>query len=228
MFVVSTEGRFYALAASDGNELWTARGLPEQSSLVSNPSPAVEGDIVVVPYASGEIVAYRIGDGQQVWSESLTRTRGATAMGTMNDAARPTIDGGVVFGVGHGGRMVANQQRSGERLWSVNLASTQPARVAGDSVFVVDSAGQLLALNRRDGKTVWVAKMPDANVWSGPTLAGGMLWLVSNKGTLAGVDAVTGRVASQQSVGNPVYIAPVVAQGRMFVLTDNARLIAFN
>jgi hypothetical protein len=29
-------------------------------------------------------------------------------------------------------------------------------------------------------------------------------------------------------MGAPIYIAPVVAQGRMYVLTDKARLIALN
>ena len=59
-------------------------------------------------------------------------------------------------------------------------------------------------------------------------MAGGTLWLASNKGRLIGVDAATGKVGAQIDLGNPVYIPPVVAQGRMFVLTDNAKLIALN
>jgi hypothetical protein len=43
-----------------------------------------------------------------------------------------------------------------------------------------------------------------------------------------GVEATTGRVATQKEIGSPVYIAPVVAQGRMYILTDAARLIALN
>jgi hypothetical protein len=33
---------------------------------------------------------------------------------------------------------------------------------------------------------------------------------------------------SQLNVGSPSYIAPVVAGGRMYVLTDSAKLVAFN
>jgi hypothetical protein len=54
-----------------------------------------------------------------------------------------------------------------------------------------------------------------------------MLWLVSSTGKLVGVDAVTGRVAQQLDVGSPMFIAPVVAQGRMYVMSDKARLYAF-
>jgi hypothetical protein len=35
-------------------------------------------------------------------------------------------------------------------------------------------------------------------------------------------------VVSQKELGSPVYVPPVVAQGRMYILTDNAKLIALN
>jgi outer membrane protein assembly factor BamB len=124
--------------------------------------------------------------------------------------------------------MIATQTKNGERLWSLSVPGTQTPWVAGESVFVVDTSGQLIAINRRDGKVLWSTKLAGSNTWSGPTLAGGQLWLASNQGALVGVDATTGRVASQQNLGTPVYVAPVVAQGRMYVLTDNARLIALN
>jgi outer membrane protein assembly factor BamB len=124
--------------------------------------------------------------------------------------------------------MVATNAKTGERLWQLNVAGTQTPWVAGETVFVVDTGGQLMALSRRDGKVQWTTQLPAAKVWTGPTLAGGALWLTSNKGALVSVDAMTGKLGGQVDVGNPVYIAPVVAGGKMFVLTDNAKLIAFN
>lgn len=228
VFVVTAEGRFYALSGVDGRELWDFRGIPEKTSLIFNPSPAVDGGMVVVPYPTGELVALRASDGQQVWSESLAKTRSVSSLASLSDAASPAIENGVVYAVGHGGRMIATQQKTGERLWQLSVPGTQPPVVAGDSVFVVDTSGQLLAVTKRDGKVSWTVKLPGTNTWSGPTLAGGMLWVTSNKGQLIGVEAQTGRISSQQDLGHPVYIAPVVAQGRMFVLTDKARLIALN
>jgi outer membrane protein assembly factor BamB len=227
VFVVTLDGRFYCLAGADGGELWAARGLPQQASLINNASPAVEGGIVVVPYPSGDLVALHVVDGSAAWSESLARSRTTSEITAMSDAARPAIDKGTVFAVGHAGRMVATQAETGERLWSLNVPGMQPPWVAGDSVFVVDTSGQLMAISRHDGKIQWTAKLPET-AWSGPTLAGNTLWLASAKGTLIGVDAATGRTISKKNIGTPVYIAPVVAQGRMYVLTDSAKLIALN
>lgn len=228
VYVVTSHGRFHAFNGSDGSEVWAVRGLPQSASLVNNASPAISGDMVVVPYPSGDLVALKIGDGSTVWTETLTRSRGTNAQSSLTDAARPSIDQGTVFGVGHAGRMVAVQLRNGERLWSLNIAGIQAPWVAGETVFVVDTAGQLMALARRDGKVQWTTQLPAAKVWTGPTLAGGMLWLASSSGKLVGVEAVTGRHTATVDIGNPVFVAPVVAQGRMYVLTDNAKLIALN
>jgi outer membrane protein assembly factor BamB len=227
VFVVTLDGRFYCLAGADGGELWSARGLPQQASLINNASPAVEGNVVVVPYPSGDLVALNVADGSSAWSESLSRTRTTSQTTSMSDAARPAIDNGIVFAVGHAGRMVATQVATGERLWSLNVPSIQPPWVAGESVFVVDTGGQLMAITRQDGKIQWTAKLPGSG-WSGPTMANNTLWLTSVRGELIGVEASTGRITTQKEIGTPLYIAPVVAQGRMYILTDAARLIALN
>ena len=96
------------------------------------------------------------------------------------------------------GGMIATQAESGERLWSINVPGTQAPSVAGGSVFVVDTQGQLMALSRSDGKTQWTTKLPGTGAWAGPTLAGGTLWLASSAGTLVGVDAATGKIGGAE------------------------------
>ena len=87
-------GPVLLLAGADGGELWAVRGLPQQASLIKSASPAVDGDIVVVPYPSGDLVALRVADGSSVWSESLARTRTTSQLASMSDTARPAIEAG--------------------------------------------------------------------------------------------------------------------------------------
>jgi outer membrane protein assembly factor BamB len=103
----------------------------------------------------------------------------------------------------------------------------QAPAIAGDTLFVVDTVGQLMAITRADGKVIWTTRLPGTSTWSGPVLAGNRLWLTSNKGQLVGADAATGKVSAQHTLSGPSYIAPIVAGGRLFVLTDAAKLIAF-
>jgi outer membrane protein assembly factor BamB len=217
----------FCLSGSDGTELWNFTGMPERASILASASPAVDGDTVVIPYPTGDLVALRASGGQAVWQETLARTAGGSAMGAMSDAGRPVIYGGVVYAAGHGGRMIATTQKSGERLWSLSVASIEQPWVSGDSVFVVSTSGSLLAITRSDGKVRWSTKLGGGS-WAGPVLAGSRLWVISSKGTLTSVEPTTGKVAGSQDLGYTVYVAPVVAGGRLFVLTDSARLLAFN
>ena len=161
VFVVTVAGRFYCLSGADGAELWAVRGLPQQASLMTSTSPAVDGDVVVVPYPSGDLMALKVADGSPLWTESLSRTRTTSELASMSDAARPAIDGGTVFAVGHAGRMIATSSKTGERLWSVNIPGIQTPWVAGDTVYVVNTRGDLMALARADGKTRWTVSLPE-------------------------------------------------------------------
>ena len=228
IYFVSTDNLLHCLSATDGTELWSARGLPQPATLLSNASPAVGQSVVVAPFPAGDVAAYQIGDGQQAWTQSLTRTSETSASGILADPARPVIDHGVVFAVSHGGKMIASSEATGDRMWTRNLASTQMPWVAGDTVYVVNVTGKLLALTRADGKLRWLVDLPSSSRWSGPVLAGGKLWLVSADGLLVGADAKTGEVVSKVDLGTEVFVSPIVAEGRMYILTDNARLIALN
>lgn len=227
VFLVTKSGVFFCLSGVDGSELWQFAGLPQVTSLSYSPSPAVDGDVVTVPYPNGDVVALSVADGTPLWQENLATTRTTTSFAAMSDAAAPALAGGIAYAIGHGGRFVATQQTTGERIWALDIAGVQRPWVAGDSVFVVDTSGRLVAVDRTSGTMRWTAKLPGAKIWSGPVLAGGMLWLTSSTGRLVGVEATAGRVAANIDIGTKVYVAPIVAEGRLYVLTDDAKLVAF-
>lgn len=229
IYVVNVDSQVYCLSAADGAQIWEGRGLPESATLISNVSPAVAGDTLVVSYPSGDIQAFDPVTGAGKWSESLKNLGGvASTLNSVGDPARPVIDGDMVVAVSQAGRMIASNRKTGERVWSRDIAAKETPWVAGDTVYVVDTAGSVHALKRKDGKLRWKTALPDSRAWTGPVLAGGKLWLASSKGRLVGVDAQSGQIAAQGNVDGAVYITPVVAGGRMYVMTDAARLVALN
>lgn len=229
VFVVTADNRIHALSAADGSEIWTYRGIPEATGLVANASPAVSGDMVVVPYSSGEVIAFKASSGEPVWADSLTRTQLFSSVSGINEvAARPVISGGMVFAVSVSGRMVAVNQKTGERLWTRNISSTQMPLVAGETVFIVSMSGQLVALERSSGKVRWTTKLPGKarTRWHGPVLGGGRLWLSASNKKLIAVDPASGQIAGNQDLGKASFIAPIIASGRLILLLDDGTLAA--
>jgi outer membrane protein assembly factor BamB len=228
VFIVNSESELYCFNAADGSALWTQKGLPENAAVLTSASPAVAGNLVFVPFPSGEITAIDIKSGQPKWTDSLTKGEINSSATAIGEAARPVVDRDAVFAMSRGGQLIATSREKGERLWTREIRGSQTPWVAGDTLFAVDVTGKLVALNRKDGKAKWVTPLPGDGRWSGPVLAGGRLWLASSKGLLVGVDAVSGSISMQSDLGSPVMITPVVAEGRLYVLTDKAKLIAMN
>lgn len=237
VFAVTVSNELYALSAADGRELWTHSGLREVAGLVGASAPAVDGGVVVVPYSSGEIVALRVENGRQVWTESLTAIRRSDAVTAIaHIRGQPVIDRGIVYIVGHSNRTVAVDLRTGTRLWEVPIGGTHGAWVAGDFLYVVTRDGEVVCLTRRGGRVRWVAQLPRFEdeedqegpiLWSGPVLAGDRILVANNIDEIWSLSPYSGKFLGRIEVTGPVLIPPIVARETVYVLTDEADLIAF-
>jgi outer membrane protein assembly factor BamB len=237
VFVVTVANELYALSADDGRELWTHSGLREVAGLVGGASPAVDGGVVVVPYSSGEVVALRVENGRQVWTESLTPIRRSDAVSAIaHIRGKPVIDRGIVYIVGNSNRTVAVDLRTGTRLWEVAVGGINGAWVAGDFIYIVSRDAEVICLTRRGGRVRWVAQLPQYEdpedltgpiIWAGPVLAGDRLLVGNNEDEIWSLSPYSGKILGLIDIGGPVLIAPAVAGETLFVLTDEADLIAF-
>ena len=236
VYVITVNNEIHCLDIETGEILWDFRRFSDSAGVLASTSPAVANDVVVVPYKSGELLAFKAADGKPVWGDSLTRTGRLSGVGAINDiAGRPVITDGRVFAVSHSGRLAAIDLKSGGRSWSKNVASTQTPWVAGSAVYVVAVDGRVTSLNAKDGGVRWVRQLPgyedpedreDRILYSGPVLAGGRLLVVSSTGALYEISPETGAVLNQSSFSERFYIAPVVASGTVYLLADDASLIA--
>jgi len=234
VFVVTQTNVVLAVNQADGAELWTYRGIPETAGLLAAASPAVLGDTVVVPYTSGEVIAFNIADGQPRWAETVTSSQRTFAVSSINDvSASPVIDGGMVFATGVSGQTIAIDLKTGERRWAQEFGSPHTPIVSGNAVFMVDLDDNALALDRATGEPLWTTKLPVVNTrkerthWAGPVLASGVLWFVSSDGKLAQVDASSGNLIATRETGEQAYMSPVIASGMLIVVSASGTISAY-
>lgn len=236
MFTITSDNQMICLNIEDGSVLWRHRGIVESAGILAATSPAVSGSIVIVPYSSGELFALRVENGNTLWSDSLTRTGNVTSLTELNDiAGRPVIDRGRVYAVSHSGRAVSIDIRTGERVWTRNIAGTQTPWVAGGFIFVVTLDAEVVALSRRDGRIRWIQKLErfedeedrDGPIeWSGPILAGDRLVLLSSLGEAVSLSPYTGEELGRIDLPDDVFVPPILANETLYILTDDARLVA--
>jgi outer membrane protein assembly factor BamB len=237
VFAVTVENELNALDASDGRKLWSHNGIPETAGLLGGASPAVEGEVVIAAYSSGELFALRVENGRAAWSDNLASTRGSNAVAGLADIrGRPVIDRGRVFAVSHSGRMTAIDLRRGDRVWEREIASSHSPWVVGDYVFILANDNELLCMTRDAGNIRWTRQLrrfedekakSDPILWAGPVLAGNRLIALSSLGEAVSVSPYTGEVSGSQEMSSGGFFGPVVADNALYLLTDDANLSAY-
>ncbi len=237
VFAQSLDNQTLAFSAKDGETLWNHTGILESAGLLGAVSPAADAGIVVVPYSSGELFALRLDNGRSAWQDNLTAIRRAGALSSLSDIrGLPVIDRGLVLAVSHSGRTVAIDERTGTRVWDQEIGGVDTPWPAGDFVFELANDNELVALTRRDGRIRWTAPLTRYEdpsdkstvvIWSGPVLAGDRLWLSGSTGELIGVSPGSGEIVNRLALPGPSFLAPVVANGTLYVLTDDGTVVAY-
>lgn len=236
VFAVTIANELHALDARDGRVLWNHMGIAEAAGLLGGASPAAEESVVIAGYSSGEVVALRIENGRVVWSDSLTALRRSDPVSALaHIRGRPVIDRGRVIVVANSGRMVAIDLRTGTRLWERPVGSAYGPWVAGEFIYVLSNGGELICLARRNGGIRWVRQLPryedekdreGAILWSGPALAGDRLLVGSSRGEVWSLSPYSGEPLGRVRIGGPVYLPAIVAGETVYILTDDAKLVA--
>ncbi|MFN3834751.1 MAG: PQQ-binding-like beta-propeller repeat protein [Glycocaulis sp.] len=236
VFAITHENELMVFSAQSGSVQWTHRAISDSARILTSPSVAVQGDVVIAPFSSGEVVALRAQNGIELWSDALTRAGGLTPLSSINDiAGSPVIGDSQAYAASHSGIMAAFDMRTGERAWTQPASALHTPWLVGNYLFVVTSDAQVVAFNRRTGEVQWLAQLQafrnerrrrDRIAWAGPVLAGNRLLVASSRGELVIINPADGSVSERRNLGDPVYIAPVIANETVYILTDNGRLIA--
>jgi outer membrane protein assembly factor BamB len=236
VFAISIDNQLHALDAATGRKLWSQAGIAENAGLFGASSPAVDANVVVAAFSSGELFALRAETGSIAWTDSLAGSQRSDALSLLSDVrGLPVIDRGTVFAISHGGRMAAIDLRSGARIWEQGIGSMTTPWLAGEHLFVTTLDSQVAAVRRRDGRIHWTTQLeqfldPQRRrgrvVWTGPILVGGRLLVFNSQAQAVSLSPATGQVQERLSLPGAVTLPPAIARGTIYVVTDDARLVA--
>jgi outer membrane protein assembly factor BamB len=247
VFAVALDNTLMSFDAATGAAGWTYQALSEPARILHASSPAVSGDTVVAAFGSGELVALRTANGNDLWNEALSRASRTSALSEIRDiAGRPVIYQGDVFAVSHSGVFAATDLRTGQPRWSLPVVGITTPLPAGDVVYVVAMDGKLVCAARETGQVYWIRDLNAgwvpkrqggwllgrfhhtslAPLWTSPILVNNKLVLGGSNGQVISVDAKTGNIERRVEVGGPVLLSPIVAGDTLYVVTDQAQLIA--
>lgn len=235
VMVLPVDNRLSVLTIHDGLLAWSFDGAAEPAALLGGAAPAVSTKgIAIVPFNNGDLLAFDLATGRQLWNESLARIKRGDSMSALSTVqALPVIIGSRVFAIGHSDRTMALDLETGDRLWDVPVGGTQTPWLSNNFLFMLDNDHRLLALSLASGELKWQLALPHAEkgdvpyIYTGPVLAGGRLLVAGTDEKLRSIDAQTGQVTTSYELPDGVAIQPVLVSRTLLLLTQGGKLLAY-
>ena len=181
--------------------------------------PAVSRGILYVGSQDGTLYARNAGTGKVLWGYP---TGGAIT-------STPAVDNNRVFVYSTGGVFYALNATTGKLLWQRSIgADSDSSPVTANGVVYVGTHydGNLYAFNEVTGSMVW--NFPTSGPLDSPAVAGGIVYVGSQDGTVYAVKASTGIQVWKRATGKIVDSSPAVSGGQVYIGNDGGTLYSLN
>jgi outer membrane protein assembly factor BamB len=234
VYVLSVDNQLFAFNALKGMPLWSDRSVSESSGFLASATPAVTDTVVIAPYSSADIHAIDTVGGQDIWTDTLLLARRNSATGVFSGiGGNPIVKDDIVYAGGSSGFFAGIALLTGRRLWEQNISTLNTPWIADDFIYLLSSENDLICLLRADGRVKWVTSLPgygdekkrrDPLVWRGPIMAGGQVLVAGTHGEMRAFSPRDGKLQNTIAIPENITDAPIVAGGRLYFLTQDAKL----
>jgi outer membrane protein assembly factor BamB len=214
----------YALSVATGQTVWD---FPTSGAVTT--SPVVTGGLVVFASADNSVYSINGRTGHKDWSVSFDA----------DPSLVPVVYDGKSLYVTAGDTVYSLDPASGRQRTTIKLPTTVliPPTVSADTTYIITQSNIIYALGA-GGRERWKITADTAPT-APPLLAGNLLLVTTQPGILSGYDTASGKLtwrytmqatATDSQAKLPaanVFAAPIVADGTLYVVSDDGSLSAF-
>lgn len=148
--------RIAGLSAKDGNRLWLYERSTPTLIVRSHAGVALRNGLVYAGFAAGKLAAINLKTGVVVWESSVSQPRGNTELERISDiTSLPVVDEAQVCAIAFQGRLACFDAVQGGALWTRDISSDKGLALFGKMLYVTDSDGNVLALDKSSGASLW-------------------------------------------------------------------------
>lgn len=156
VIVRTADGRIVALNRIDGKRKWVFQRAAPALTLRTNASVLVNRGVIYAGYPGGKVIAIELDSGKPIWEATISVARGATELERIADVSGlPVLDDTRICAAVYQGRTGCVETLNGNVLWSREISSADGVAIDAKHVYVADTAGNVFALDKTNGATVW-------------------------------------------------------------------------
>lgn len=202
----TVDGRIHALKADTGKKAWTHDRSMPLLSLRGTSTPIIVSGIVISGADNGKLTALALENGNLLWETTIAVPRGRNEIERLVDIdAKPVVKDDVIYAVAYQGRLAAVRIDSGRILWVRDISSYTGMIIDSNKIYISDADGQLWAMDRFNGATLWKQDQLLHRSLSRPAFQGRYLVVGDFNGYLHWMAREDGRLLARTKLGYSVF-----------------------
>ena len=227
VIVRTADGRMFALNRADGKRKWVYTRAAPALTLRTNAGVAISRGVIYAGYPAGKVVAVELESGRPVWEATISLPRGSTELERVADVAGvPVIDDTRVCAAVYQGRTGCVETLNGNALWTRDISSSDGVAVDAKNLYVSDTDGNVTALDKTSGTTVWKQDKLVKRDLGTPIIVKGRILVGDRLGMVHALAADTGELNGRVSTDGGRVVSLIVNGDRAIAQTEKGGVYA--
>ncbi len=227
--VRTADGRIVALNRADGKRRWVFQRPAPALTLRTNAGVLVNRNNLYAGYPGGKMVAIELESGKPIWEATLSQARGATELERIADVSGlPVLDESRICAAVYQGRTGCLETLSGNLLWTREIASSESVAVDGKNLYVVETGGNVYALDKTSGSTVWKQEKLAAQDPVAPLVLKGRVLIGDIHGVIHALSPENGDLVGRQATDGSRIITLLASGDRAIAQTERGGIFAIS
>ena len=234
IFLMNQDNKLLSFSVKDGSIIWNFTSLSSfiKSQNFLSLALSKQGDVIAIT-SLGDLLKINSTNGNIDWS--------LNALGSMLPDVTDFFESSDIVIANE--NIIFSTQSSffscdlnvGFVNWKKDVSSVSAPIVDGKNIFFVTENGYFVIINVDTGEIISstnilkiLKKRKQSTKITGFIMGSGKIYSVTSNGYLIVSSAISGKVENFIKVGDPITSVPVINNGKLFIYTENSRILGFN
>jgi len=234
IFLINQDNRILCFNTKNGSKIWDIRSVPSFIKLQNFLSSAIskQGDVIAIN-SSGDLFKVNANNGKIDWSLNTLESTLAHATDFFKSSEIVIIDDNIIFS--SKSSIFSYNLNTGYTNWKQEVSSIGAPIIDGKNIFILTDNGYFVIIDKDTGIIISstnilkiLKKKKQETKITGFIMGSGKIYSVTSNGYLIVSSPVSGKVEYFKKIGDPITSAPIINNGKLYILTKNSRIYGFD
>ena len=234
IFLINQDNRILCFNTKNGSKIWDIRSAPSFIKLQNFLSSAIskQGDVIAIN-SSGDLFKVNANNGKIDWSLNTLESTLAHATDFFKSSEIVIIDDNIIFS--SKSSIFSYNLNTGYTNWKQEVSSIGAPIIDGKNIFILTDNGYFVIIDKDTGIIISstnilkiLKKKKQETKITGFIMGSGKIYSVTSNGYLIVSSPVSGKVEYFKKIGDPITSAPIINNGKLYILTKNSRIYGFD